>query len=255
VAAGSIDSYGGAVAYASDGSYCYKVVIGDGVAYGGGEIIQNTGASSGCESVDYTVGGTNVYAIGYYASTSGDDQNYDDGDYCSAISGSRTALLSLVVDDSATEQTLVSAEPSTCYYTFELTASSASLVVPPTPAPTPAPTPVPTPAPVAAGSIDSYGRVRPENPRNPREGKGEGPPNSQNPWLGCGCGYRRKATGSRDAPYPRGCPAPGRPPDFCSRACNAAARLSGRSKSSLICASESKFGGFHIFFIKLEDFW
>ena len=82
---------------------------------------------------------------------------HDDGDYCSAISGSRTALLSLVVDDSATEQTLVSAEPSTCYYTFELTASSVSLVIPPTPAPTPAPTPVPTPAPVAAGSIDSYG--------------------------------------------------------------------------------------------------
>ena len=82
--AGSIDNYGGAVAYASDGTYCYKVVIGDGVAYGGGQIIQNTGASSGCESVDYTVGGTNVYAIGFYASTSGDDQNYDDGDYCSA---------------------------------------------------------------------------------------------------------------------------------------------------------------------------
>ena len=141
------------MAYASDGTYCYKVTIGDGVAYGGGEIIQNTGASSGCESLDYTVGGANVYAIGYYASTSGDDQNYDAGDYCSAISGSRTALLSLVVDDSATEQTLVSDEPTTCYYTFELTASSTSLVIPPTPAPTPAPTPVPTPAPVAAGSI------------------------------------------------------------------------------------------------------
>ncbi|KAK7248617.1 hypothetical protein SO694_00165032 [Aureococcus anophagefferens] len=115
--------YGGAVVHASDGTYCYKVTIGDGVAYGGGEIIQNTGASSGCES-STTRWAARVYAIGYYASASGDDQNYDDGDYCPPITGSRTALLSLVVDDSATEQTLVSDEPTTCYYTFELTASS-----------------------------------------------------------------------------------------------------------------------------------
>ena len=136
VASGStIDSYGGSVAYASDGSFCYKVVIGDGTADGGGEIIQDTGASSDCESADYTTDDSLVYAIGYYASTSGDDQNYDGGDYCDAISADRTALLSLVVDDSATEQTLVSDEPSTCYYTFELTASSASLTVAPTPVP------------------------------------------------------------------------------------------------------------------------
>ncbi|KAH8046145.1 hypothetical protein JL722_13867 [Aureococcus anophagefferens] len=107
VASGStIDSYGGAVAYASDGTYCYKVTIGDGVAYGGGEIIQNTGASSGCESLDYTVGGTDGTPSAT-TPTSGDDQNYDDGDYCPPITGSRTALLSLVVDDSATEQTSV----------------------------------------------------------------------------------------------------------------------------------------------------
>ncbi|KAH8069431.1 hypothetical protein JL721_5994 [Aureococcus anophagefferens] len=148
VASGStIDSYGGAVVYASDGTYCYKVTIGDGVAYGGGEIIQNTGASSGCESLDYTVGGTDVYAIGYYASTSGDDQNYDDGDYCPPISGSRTALLSLEINDSATEQTLVSDELTTCYYTFELTASSTSLVIP-----SDAPSATPSDAPSATAS-------------------------------------------------------------------------------------------------------
>ena len=39
-------------------------------------------------------------------------------------------------------------------------------------------------------------------PANPRKGKGEGPPNSQDPWPGCGCGYRQKATGARGRPLP-----------------------------------------------------
>ena len=46
------------------------------------------------------------------------------------------------------------------------------------------------------------GRVRPLTLEYPRKGEGEGPPNSQDPWLGCGCGYRQKATGARGRPLP-----------------------------------------------------
>ena len=54
----------------------------------------------------------------------------------------------------------------------------------------------------ALGQGRTRGRVRPLTLEYPRKGEGEGPPNSQDPWLGCGCGYRQKATGARGRPLP-----------------------------------------------------